>query len=193
MMAKPSQPFGKRGRAAESRPRVTARTEPTALSADVVATIVGPAAQAREAGLKTGRIIVARSFRAALLAGFCVGFFNAALSMTQFSAGNEGIASLFGGMAVPLVVISLAVGIWSAARTTAVTLLITHRILAHWGWTDRLAYVLGGGAVAATYSAIMEALGLPIFHHGFGVELASGLAAGFFYRLFAGTVSSDRA
>jgi hypothetical protein len=193
MMVRPSQPFGKRGRVAESRARVTTAAEPVALSADLVAAIVGPSAKVKEPRSRPGKIVVARSFRAALLAGLCVGFFNAALNMTQFSASGESIASLLGATAVSPVAISLVVGIWSGARTTAMTLLITHRILAKWGRTDRLAYVLGGGAVAATYAAILQALGLTIFDHGFGAELLSGLAAGFFYRVFAGTVSADRA
>jgi hypothetical protein len=196
MIAKPSQPFGKRGRTvvAPLRPQPLQTGEPAArLPADLVAAIIRPAAAEADAGDVAGKAAVPRSFRAALLAGLCVGFFNAALNMTEVSAFGEKIALILGQTTLPLTAIALVIGIWSGARTTALTLLVTHRILAYLGWTRPVAYALGGGVVAAIFAAVMQALGGGLSHHDFGVEFISGLGAGFFYRLFAGTVSADRA
>lgn len=198
MTSKPSQPFGKRGRTAVApaplQPQPTSASA-APLPADLVAAIVRPAtAEAgANAGDVAGKTAVARSFRAALLAGLCVGFFNAALNMTEVSALGEKVALILGQTTLPLTAIALVIGIWSGARTTALTLLVTHRILAYLGWTRTVAYVLGGGAVAAIFAVVMQAFGGGLSHHDFGVEFISGLGAGFFYRLFAGTVSADRA
>jgi hypothetical protein len=196
MTVKPSQPFGKRGRTvvAPSRLQPLQTDEPAArLPADLVAAIIRPAAAEANAGDVAGKAAVPRSFRAALLAGLCVGFFNAALNMTEVSAFGEKIALILGQTTLPLTAIALVIGIWSGARTTALTLLVTHRILAYLGWTKPVVYALGGGAVAALFGAVMQVLGGGLSHHDFGVEFISGLGAGFFYRLFAGTVSADRA
>jgi hypothetical protein len=199
MTVKPSQPFGKRGRTvvALSRLQPLQMDEPAArLPADLVAAIIRPAAgvaAGANAGDIAGKAAVPRSFRAALLAGLCVGFFNATLNMTEVSAVGEKIALILGQTTLPLTAIALVIGIWSGARTTALTLLVTHRILAYLGWTKPVAYALGGGAVAALFGAVMQVLGGGLSHHDFGVEFISGLGAGFFYRLFAGTVSADRA
>jgi hypothetical protein len=198
MIAKPSQPFGKRGRTvvAPLRSQPRQMREPAApLPADLLAAIVRPTAVAAGAntGDVAGKSIVARSFRAAILAGLCVGFFNAAINMTEVSAIGEKIALILGQTTLPLTAIALVIGIWSGARTTALTLLVTHRILAYLGWTRPVAYALGGGVVAAIFAAVMQALGGGLSHHDFGVEFVSGLGAGFFYRLFAGTVSTEGA
>ncbi|MGP0058851.1 MAG: hypothetical protein ACLPID_06160 [Beijerinckiaceae bacterium] len=198
MIAQPSQPFGKRGRPAApptrpSAPAPTPATAPAAapLPADLIASIVRPTAQAEGSNNAPCEALVARSLRAAILAGLCVGFFNAALNIAATPASGEELAPLLGRSVLPLPAISFFFGLWSAARTSALSLLVTHRIVSQFGWTGHIAYALGGGAVALAYAAAVHAMGLP--HQNFGVEFLTGLGAGFFYRLFAGTVAADEA
>jgi hypothetical protein len=171
--------------------------EPAAppLPADLVAAIVRPAAQTAGADGAPRQARVARSLRAALLAGLCVGFFSAALNIAAPPASGEELAPLvgqaLGQSALPLPALSLVFGLWSGASSSMMSLLVTHRILNAFGWTRYAAYALGGGAVALAYAAAVHAMGLP--HQSFGVEFLTGLGAGFFYRLFAGTVAADEA
>jgi len=197
-MVKPAQPFGRRGRLATASPPAHTRTPAidtatASLPADLVASIVRPTAAAAGAVEASRQIRVARSFRAALLAGLCVGFFNAALNVTQVAAVGKELAPLLDASALPLPAVSLFIGLWSAARTTALSLLVTHRILDRLGWTRPVAYALGGAAVAVAYAAIVHALAPGLADRNLGVNFISGLGAGFFYRLFAGTQSSDPA
>ncbi len=177
-------------------PRATPATAPAApLPADLIASIVRPAPQAEGSPGAPREALVARSLRAALLAGLCVGFFNAALNIAATPASGEELAPLLGQVlgqsALPLPAVSLVFGLWSGARTSMLSLLVTHRILNAFGWSGHAAYALGGGAVALAYAAAVHAMGLP--QQSFGVEFLTGLGAGFFYRLFAGTVAADEA
>jgi hypothetical protein len=129
--------------------------------------------------------------RAAVLAGLCVGFFSAALNIATTPGFGDELAPLLGQMALPLPAVSLVFGLWSGASSAMMSLLVTHRILNAFGWSGHAAYALGGGAVALAYAAAVHAMGLP--QQSFGVEFLTGLGAGFFYRLFAGTVAAVEA
>jgi hypothetical protein len=162
------------------------------LPADLVAAIAHPEAADGVAPTTTSaKIRVARSFRAAILAGLCVGFFDAALHVTTAPAINKDIASLLGESALPLPIVSLLIGLWSAARTSALSLLVTHRVLDMFGWTKPVAYMLGGAAVAIVYAALIQILAPGLVERSLLIDGLCGLGAGFFYRLFAGTQSSE--
>jgi hypothetical protein len=196
MIVKSAQPFGRRGRAPQKlAPHVPAcggELAATRLPADLVAAIVRPTTSEEEAPGRPRVVKVARSLRAALLSGLCVGFFNVAINVTGVSGlGNE-LAPLIGGSGVPLPAIFLVMGLWRAARTTGLALLVSHRILDHLGRTSPAAYALGGGIVNLAYAAAVHVLAPDWHHSAFIIEFASGLTAGFFYRLFAGTRAADR-
>ena len=134
---------------------------------------------------------VPRSFRSAILAGLVTGFFLAGLDIGQTTTGNA--ASWFDaggsltGVPQPLVLVSsLLVG----ARAAATALLLAHFCLAKFRQTSLFAYAIGGGAINMAFAeALMLISGEPP-RHGFAVEIAAGAAAGFFYRLFAGSRSA---
>lgn len=166
------------------------------LPPDVVAAMLRPAAQSADTPANstgtTPVIKVARSLRAAVLAGLCVGFFNASVNIGESAGISKELAPFLGGSALPLPAITIFVGLWSAARTTALSILVTHRVLTLLGRTEFLAYALGGGVVAVAYAFCVHVLVPGWSHHAFGMEFLTGLGAGFFYRLFAGTRSPDQ-
>jgi hypothetical protein len=196
MIVKPAQPFGRRGLAPQkpASPNMPARVgaaATTELPANLVAAIVRPAGREAETPGRP-RVKVARSLRAAFLAGLCVGFFNAAINVAGISGVANELVPLIGTSGLPLPVMFLVIGLWRAARTTGLALLVSHRILDRLGQTSPAAYALGGGIVNLAYAAAVQVLAPDWHHSAFIVEFASGLAAGFFYRLFAGTGPADQ-
>jgi hypothetical protein len=170
-------------------------SEPAALQlpAELVASILQREQRATGSENVARKASVPRSLRAALLAGLCVGFFSAALNITATPSLGKELAPLLGDAALPLPAISILLGLWSAARTSMMSLLVTQRILNYFGRTQHIAYALGGATTALAYAGVIHLLGPGLPHHGFGVEFITGLGAGFFYRLFAGAVAADRA
>lgn len=133
MPARSMQPFGRRG--ADSKPALRAAVPPKAdsLSPDIVAAILhGPREEAAVEQAKARKVVW--SFRAAVLAGLVVGFFNAALHATSLLGGASD--PLLGGMLdqirlgdvkLPLAVTLVAAGLWSGARASALTLFFAQR------------------------------------------------------------------
>ncbi len=195
MSATPTRPFGRRGQVAQKLPHPAAPARDataTALPADVVAAILRPGAGESDVPSRPRAIKVPRSLRAALLAGLCIGFFSAALNVTAFAGLDRQTTLFLGESSLPLPVIALTLGLWSGARTTAFSLLVTHRILNLLGWTRPAAYALGGGAIALAWAAGVHGLTPQLPHQPFAVECLAGCGAGFLYRLFAGTISADQ-
>ncbi len=87
---------------------------------------------------------------------------------------------------VPIAVMLAGAGLWSGARASALALLFAHTFLNRRGQTSYLAYALAGGVASLAYALIVEALGFAAYH-SFIIDVLSGAAAGFFYRLFAAT------
>lgn len=197
MIVKPAEPFGRRGRpaapASTPRPRPLPQPALAPLPADLVAAIVRPATAEGAALPATApaKIRVVRSLRAAVLAGLCVGVFDAALHVTTAPALDKEIATLLGGAALPLPAISLFIGLWSTARTSAMSLLVTHRVLDMFGWTKPLAYALVGGVVAVIYAVLVHMLAPELMERSLLIDGLCGLGAGFFYRFFAGMRSGE--
>ncbi len=138
-------------------------------------------------------LAVPRSFRAALLAGLVVGCCLAGLDATQADATLRRIAGLVPGGAPRLLPVVILLGLFGGARAAATNLLLSHWVLRRLGWTSHVAYAAFGGAVAALIALLTEGVlqsGLMQSSlsqgHGFGVEIATGAGAGFFYRVFAG-------
>jgi hypothetical protein len=154
-----------------------------------VATILRPAGEdvaAERLSVKK----VAWSFRAAVLAGLVVGILNAAVNATSvLSFGDYGglIDQVQLGQAkVPIAVMLAGAGLWSGARASALALLFAHTFLSRSARTSYLAYALAGGAASLVYALIVGTLGFS-GHHSLIIDVLSGVAAGFFYRLFAAT------
>ncbi len=201
MSPTPAQPFGRRGRpvissgstlgAPERRP---SRPDLAALPPELVATILRPVGEGEEVEAKRPRVgKVAWSFQAAVLAGLVVGLLNAAVNATSIlSFGDYGglIDQVPLGQAkVPIAVMLAGAGLWSGARASALALLFAHTFLSRSARTSYLAYALAGGAASLAYGLIVGTLGFSD-HHSLVMDVLSGVAAGFFYRLFAATERS---
>lgn len=137
--------------------------------------------------------VVPRSFRAALLAGLVVGFCLAGLDATQADTTLRHVAGLVPGGAPKLLPVVILFGLLGGARAAATNLLVSHWLLRRLGWSGHIAYAAGGGAVAAGVALVVQGLAgsgfvEPSLLHGHGVALdvAAGVGAGFFYRVFAG-------
>ncbi|HWG04733.1 MAG TPA: hypothetical protein VG271_06950, partial [Beijerinckiaceae bacterium] len=132
------------------------------------------------------------SWRAGMLAGLVVSFLQAGtiVAGSKADATLAGVASLVGidaQMTVPLVI---AGSLLNSAQTIAFTIFISHRLLQRYALTSHVAYALGGAAAAAVCAAAWLALGFGAPEHGWTIEIATGLAAGALYRLFAGAAAA---
>lgn len=199
MNAKSPQPFGRRGlvsnfgaqpvRASGTAPQLAQRNP--SVSPELVAALLRSDADP-SASATRGFQKVPRSFRAAILAGCIVAVFNAATNATFAAEANDTLGVLsFGSRNAPVIVALLLAALWSGARTSALILLVTHRLLVAIERTSYLSYAMFGGIVALGFGLFMQALGKPPGAGGIGMEILSGVGAGFFYRLFAGTQRQD--
>ncbi len=201
MTTKPIQPFGRRGRAPSlSRPglasaagpdapplQTAASRQPNGLPPDLIASLLHPpgteSAVATDRGGK-----VPRSFRAAILAGLIVAILNAAANAAFAAHATAGLNDFsLGSAKLPVAAALLMGALWSGGRSSAVCLLVAHWLLARMGRTSHIDYMLGGGGAALALALIMSALGGGLGPGGLGMEIFSGMAAGLFYRQFAGT------
>lgn len=197
MNTKPPQPFGRRGAvptAAARRSFASPATQqrasapPVSASPELIAAILRP--QGGEAPQETSRAaeIVPRSYRAAILAGFIVAILNAAVNVTFAAKATAGLSVFsLGSAKVPVVAALLIGALWSAAQTSAVCLLVAHRLLVRMQRTSYFDYAGAAGVAALALAAIMAALGSPAGPGGFAMALVSGMVTGLFYRIFAGT------
>ncbi len=129
-----------------------------------------------------------QSYRAAILAALVVAVFNAATNVTFAASATNELSGISVGWANMPVAVALILGaLWSGGRTSALCLLIAHRMLAALERTSLRAYMIGGGAVALLFALAMQAVGIASGPGGLGVDVISGVGAGLFYRLFAGT------
>jgi hypothetical protein len=133
---------------------------------------------------------VAWSFHGAVLAGLVVGMLDAAVHATSLlNLGEYGgliEQTPLGQAKLPIAVMLAGAGLWSGARASALALLFAHNFLNRLGRTSYASYALAGGAASFAYVLILEMLGFGA-HHSLVLDVLSGVAAGFFYRLFAAT------
>ncbi len=199
MYTRSTQPFGRRGRAPafEARPAQFAAAPPgharqtSIVPAEVVAALVRPLGAEASTAVKSAER-VRRSFRAAILAGFIVAILNAAANATFAAKATDGLGVFsLGSASVPIVTALLLAALWSGARTSALCLLVAHRLLAAMDCTAHISYVIAGGGAALVFAVVMHALGSAPGPGGLGMEVFSGMVAGLFYRLFAGTERRD--
>jgi len=194
---------------ASASPAVSVKTIPE----DLLATIVAPEPRAATP------LEVARSWRAAWLAGLIVGLLHtgtglASLAMGHNAAGQgvmgqsvmgmtgalmpSDLSALIGKQAemqhglsaagatiLPLLVLG---SLWSGARASVFSIFIAHRILQAFEQTAPWAYALAGAATTLVYAFLVHQLRLDDTPPNWLLEASSGIAAGCFYRLFAGTV-----
>ena len=137
---------------------------------------------------RTRRYFAATGFLRARHAASRSGFFHAAFDVAAVPAAGRALLPFIGAAALPLPAVSLVIGLWSAARTTALVLLVTHRLLDRLGSTGSAAYALGGGLAAFAYAAAMDFFAPGLAHANLGLELLCGAGAGFLYRRLAGTL-----
>lgn len=173
--------------ASQPRPSIP----PLNASPELIAAILRP--EGGEAPLVIARAdIVPRSYRAAILAGFIVAILNAAVNVTFAANATEGLGIFSLGSAKVPVAAALIIGaLWGAAQTSAVCLLVAHRLLVSMQHTTYIAYVAAAGAAALGLAVVMWAFGSPPGPGGFGMVLVSGAITGLFYRIFAGTQRQD--
>lgn len=181
------QTFGRRGRPAPApgAPR-GASAGPSApdLPPQLIAALLRPQQPENAAEpAKAGKI--AWSLRAAVLAGLVAGLLNAAVRATSIlDLGGLFDQVPLGEAKMPVAVMLVAAGLWGGARASALALLCAHSLLGRLGRTGYLAYALCGAAASLAYALLATALGFGP-DHSLIVDGLSGLAAGFFYRLFA--------
>lgn len=197
------QPFGRRGRtpppvaarpldAAAAQPRLAQKN--LSVSPELVAALVNPNGETSPRGTAVrGGEKVPRSFRAAILAGLIVAIVSAATNATFAAEANQelGILSVFGAGNAPVLVALLLAALWSGARTSALILLVAHRLLASMQRTSHLSYGIAGGVVALAFALLMQALGYSPGAGGLSMDVLTGFGAGLFYRLFAGAKRAE--
>ena len=198
MHGRPAQPFGKRNRVVSARgesPPAASRTDlatsPHLATGPHDAFFAAARAEVETAG-PAGAVEVPRSLRAAILAGIVVACGLAGLDATAKIAALRGVTEAMPDtpgirLLAPALILLAVLG---GGRSAATSLLLAHGALRRMGQTGHLAYALAGGvAAAAAAAALMLVLGFPPAH-GFVVDILAGAAAGFFYRVFAGTCAA---
>lgn len=204
MNAGSTQPFGRRGLAANPaarpKPAIGTPAQPLprapSVSPELVATLMRrdleTSASGRASGLR-GFEKVPRSFRAAILAGCIVAVVNAATNATFAAEANDnlGILSAVAGTNASVIAALLVAALWSGARTSAMILLISHRVLTAMERTSYFSYAAAGAVVALGFELMMQLFGKSPGAGGLGLEVLSGIGAGLFYRLFAGAQRQD--
>jgi hypothetical protein len=190
--------FGKRGRPPPVRtappPRPAAADFETTESGLPLAVLAAslmqkPAKAEAETEERRADGTVPYSWRAGLLAGLVVSLLQAGMVIVGAkaqSASLAGLAALTGIGAQSVAPLVIAGSILDGAQATGFTVLTAHSFLKRRGITGHAAYALGGAAAAAVYALAQFVLGLGAPEHGWVIELATGLGAGFFYRVFAG-------
>ena len=126
------------------------------------------------------------SMRAAILAGL----FASLLQAGMVVASAQGVVEIIPGLKVdvgqgslltPLIILT---GLWGGAHVAASAVMLSHFLLRRLGRVAALDYALAGCAAGAA-DAFMTTL---LFGgaHGLLAQAMTGLAAGYFFRLFAG-------
>ena len=149
-------------------------------------------AQAREsadAGHVAGAVSVPWTRRSAFLACVCAAMAQAGALVVNARNTVEivpGVGLDFSdGSGVSAVYIGYS--LLRGARVAGVSLLIAHHALRAIGQTSLIAYAAGAAAIGAA-----QAFALYHGHHDLLVESATGLAAGFLFRVFAGVERADK-
>lgn len=138
------------------------------------------------------RLVVPRSFRAALLAGLATACLSAGFLLIQHTqdAGDvgelAGVAGLLGVNMQAWTPALLLFSLLNAGQATAGTLLTAHFVLRRIGATNLFAYSVGGAAAGVFWVLAAQYIGLGGDGYGLFAEAAMGACAGFFYRLLAG-------
>jgi hypothetical protein len=134
-----------------------------------------------------GARIVPGSWRAVFLAGLVTACLQASLDLGSLIAlGSRSGELTFSGHSLPLAPMIILSSLWTGGRSSAFNLLFVRALLNSLEITSLFAYAIGGGLVTVLYALLMQALGCGDLAALPG-DSAAGLAAGFFYRLFAGT------
>ncbi len=132
--------------------------------------------------------VVPWSWRAAMLAGLAAACLRAGLIVLSAQTAAPilpGLPIAVGGEGSAMAPALIAWGLWSGGRDAATTMFIANLILRLLKTDSPVAYALGGALVGAGSSyATMLLLG---GENDIAVQAALGLAAGFLYRIFAGT------
>ncbi len=192
-----TQPFGRRGlsQTAAARPQsFTPSAAPAspnvAISPELIAHLVSKGDKEKHA--RRGPDPVRWSYLAALLSGFIVAILNAAANASFAATARDGLGFVsFGSADGPIIAALLITALWKGARTSALCLIVVHRLLAWMGRTSYASYIIGGGATSLAFALLIEAFGYGPGAGGLGLEALSGMGAGLFYRLFAGTKPQD--
>ena len=193
-----SASFGKRGstaqRAQVARPRagqasveLSSTGVPISELAKTLMVSTGGGSDAPVSSKSAGQ--VPRSWRAAILAGAAVSCLNAGFVILKAKNGSAEMGAMLQMAGVDearSLPILLAASLWTGSEAAATTVLFAHSGLKRIGQSSILAYALAGAAVTGIFTALTQALGMGGGEYGWPIEIATGAAAGFFYRVFAG-------
>jgi len=162
--------------------------KPNIEAAALFAAALAAERQAAEAGGSHGSRMVPKSVRAALLAGLVVALLHTSLDLgTIIALGQQSGTVSVGGHTMPMGPMLLIDGLLSGARWSTIGLLSVRALLTQLERTGFGAYALCGGGVALLYALLMQTLGWGDQVADLPMDIGTGAAAGFFYRLFAGT------
>jgi hypothetical protein len=202
MVSKPAPTFGKRGRPAPAQATAPPRPAPAVFETSesgvplsVLAASLMPCPANTEAVERRAGGTVPTSWRAGLLAGLVVSLMQAGTVIIEAkaqSASLSGLAAMTGVSPHTMLPLVVAGSLLDGAQTTGFTILTAHWVLKRFVVTGHVAYALGGAAAAAVYAVGALLLGFGAPAHGWAIELATGLGAGFFYRVFAGAADKAR-
>ncbi len=197
MQPKPA-PFGKRG-APVNRPAagrsLAAALPATELSStgvplsEIAKTLMakGPDEKIETRTSETG--IVPTSWRAGILAGVAASSLQAGWVILSATSGADQTTAMLQAAGVDqtkALPILLAGSLLAGGEATASTILFAHSLLKKSGHNNAIAYAVGGGLAAGVLSYVSDAIGMSIGASNLSVDIATGVAAGFFYRMFAG-------
>ena len=157
---------------------------------EVIAALLSPNGERTSRRVVRDGEKVPRSFRAAILAGLIVAIVSAATNATFAAEASQDLSFFsFGSANAPIIVALLLAALWSGARTSALCIFVTHRVLASMQRTSHLSYGIAGGLVALAFALLMQALGKSPGPGGLAMDVLTGVGAGMFYRLFAAQTS----
>jgi len=135
---------------------------------------------------ETGPRIVSNSKRAVTLAGLVAACLYVSLDLASILAFGQQISTTYNNYHVPTTALLISGSIWLGARASFISLMFVRMIMSRLETTEPAAYAVCGGLVSLAYSLIFRDEG-PMHVEALVLDMATGIAAGFFYRIFAGT------
>jgi hypothetical protein len=186
-MSQQAAPFGKR-----RPPSAPARTDPASeasLKPSLsVATNIGWSASKHEDAER----VVPSSLGATVLAAAVIGVLHLLIGLHDGIALGEKLGPVtINGRHLDILPLILLGSLWAGGEAGVSSLFVVHGILRRLKRASFRDYGIGGGVFASAYAGLLWILGLGDPDQGWALAIATGVAAGLLYRLFAGAAPVD--